>query len=80
MKPVSQWVLDRELFFACLSRHGLSAPEIALASRMGMAEPSLGIEDLIAKARQEIKSISNAMYRRNLFSSQKTRRKRKVTV
>ena len=44
MKPVSQWVLDREMLFACLHRHGLSAPEIALANRM--AEPGVSIEQL----------------------------------
>jgi len=78
MKPVSQWVLDRELFFACLSRHGLSAPEIALANRM--AEPGVSIEQLVIMARKEIKSVSNAMSRRGLFAGISARRKRKVTV
>lgn len=74
MKPVSQWVLDRELFFACLSRHGLSAPEIALANRM--AEPGVSIEQLVIMARKEIKSVSNAMSRRGLFAGISARRTR----
>ncbi len=78
MKPVNQWVIDREMFFACLSRHGLKAPEIALAN--AIAQPDQSIEELVIIVRTEIKRVSNAMSRRGLFAGISARRKRKVTV
>lgn len=74
MKPVGQWVLDREMFFACLSRHGLSAPEIALANAIG--RPGQSVEEIAIIVRSEVKRVSNAMSRRGLFSGISARRTR----
>lgn len=74
-KAVSQWTLDNELFFACLSRHGLSAPEIALAGRM--KEPGVTMEELVLRVRSEIRRVNNAMTRRGLYAISAVR-KRKV--
>lgn len=72
-KAVSQWTLDNELFFACLSRHGLSAPEIALAE--AIAQPGLAYEELAIMVKARIRRVNNAMTRRGLYAISAVRKR-----
>lgn len=74
MKPVSQWVVDHELLFACLSRHGLSAAEIALAE--AIAQPGQAYDEIAMIVRTRISRVRNTMDRRGLFAGIRVSRTR----
>lgn len=67
-------MIDHEMFFACLSRHGLSAAEIALAE--AIAQPGQAYDELAMIVRTRISRVRNTMDRRGLFAGIKVARKR----